>query len=163
MKKQKLILAIIISITFFLIIASVLYEQKNQAQPSVPTETNIINDENLMLKNSEIIQEIYGFSAVIKNINNRTLTLEGTIPTTDGSITQGMAKAIITDQTEIAKLKFPNTTENKSEQILPQKINIKLNELKVGDNVNIVSIKNIYDSLKNNTSFLLDKIFIIEK
>jgi hypothetical protein len=129
---------------------------------NTPNETNIVN-ENETLKNSEIIQEIYGFSATIKNIDDKTLTLEGTIPMTNGSVTKGTAKAIITEQTEISKLKFPNETENKSEPILPQKTDIKFNELKIGDNINIVSIKNIYDNLKNGTSFSLDKIFIIEK
>lgn len=162
MKKQKIILAIIIIATLIIIIVSFLCKQKNTTQTKTPNETGIVN-ESETLKNSEIIQEIYGFSATIKNINDKTLTLEGTIPMTNGGITKGMAKAIITEQTEIAKLKFPNETENKSEPILPQKTNIKLNELKIGDNINIVSIKNIYDNLKNGTPFSLDKIFIIEK
>lgn len=125
-------------------------------------KTNKTN--NPSLKNTEISKEIYGFSAVIKKINNNTLTLEASILLADTSkepITATI-KALTDDQTKITKLTFPAAVEDKTKPIYPEEITLQLSELRVGDKINASSTINISEKLKNGEVFLLNSIWVIE-
>lgn len=99
---------------------------------------------------------------MIKNIDDKILTLEGSIPAASEETIKGTVEASVTDQTKIVKLKFPAEIEDKTKPVFPEETALKLSDLKVGDNVNIVSATNISDSIKNGTQFPLTSIFIVE-
>jgi hypothetical protein len=149
MGKIKIVLLVIILIVVALIVVALLVK---------PIQTNNSSE----LKNVDIAKEIYGFSAIIKKISGDTLTLESSIPLSD--LTQEPFKttlrAFVDDGTKIIKLKFPVKAEG---EIIPEETEIKLKDLKVGDNVTVTSATNAYDELKNGKKFLLINIFIVEK
>lgn len=156
MGKTKIILAAVIIVIIAIIVVVII------TKPGKKNGTNDIGD-NKSLKNVEIAQEIYGFSAVIKNIDDKILTLEGSIPAASGEPIKGTVEASVTDQTKIAKLKFPAEIKDKTKPVYPEETALKLSDLKVGDNVNIASATNISDNIKNGTQFPLTSIFIIEE
>ncbi|HUT96002.1 MAG TPA: hypothetical protein VMW82_00305 [Candidatus Paceibacterota bacterium] len=153
-KKILLISAIVVIIV--IVIAVII------TKPGKQNGTNNTSD-NKSLKNVEIAQEIYGFSAVIKNIDDKVLTLEGLIPAASGEPIKGTVEASVTDQTKIVGLKFPAEIEDKTKPVYPEETVLKLSDLKVGDSINIASATNISDNIKNGTQFPLTSIFIIEK
>lgn len=150
---KKILLIIVIVVIVAVVVVAIILLGKNKG--TGPTRFD--------LKNVEIAQEIYGFSAVIKNIDDKILTLEGSIPAASGEPIKGTVEASVTDQTKIAKLKFPAEIKDKTKPVYPEETALKLSDLKVGDNVNIASATNISDSIKNGTQFPLTSIFIIEE
>jgi FtsZ-interacting cell division protein ZipA len=112
---------------------------------------------------SGIAEEIHGFTAEIKEIKDKTLTLEGRIPmaNSEEEPIKAVVKAIVTDETNIVKLKFPETPEGSEEPVYPEETKMSFEELKVGDKINIGTIENISENIKNQTEFTIDNIFIL--
>jgi hypothetical protein len=109
----------------------------------------------------EIFKEIYGFSAEIKEIGEKTLTLEALIPLTNGEPAKKTIKVVITDQTKIFKLKFPEEIPVDSAQtIRPEEEEIKIGELKVGDKVDIGTSINVAEQIRKGSAFEVNQIFI---
>lgn len=152
MNKKILLIIAIVAIIAIVVVAIILLGKNKDNEPTKFDEKNV-----------EIAQEIYGFTAVIKNINDQVLTLEGSIPAVSGEPIKGTVKASVTDQTKIVRLKFPTEIEDKTKPVYPEEIVLKLSDLKVGDSINIASATNISDNIKNGTQFSLTSIFIIEK
>jgi hypothetical protein len=157
MGKAKIILIAVIIIVIAIVVVAIII-----TQPGKQNGTNNTGD-NESLKNVEIAKEIYGFSAVIKNIDDKILTLEGSIPAASGEPVKGTVEALVTDQTKIVRLKFPTEIKDKTKPVYPEETVLKLSDLKVGDKVNIASATNISDNVKNGTQFPLTSIFIIEQ
>jgi len=151
---NKKILLIIVAVLIIAIVAVVVITKSGKQNGT---------SDNKSLKNVEIAKEIYGFSAVIKKIDDKVLTLEGSIPVASGEPVKATVKALVTDQTKIASLKFPTEIKDKTKPVYPEETALKLSDLKVGDNINIASVINISDNIKNNTQFSLNSIFIIEQ
>lgn len=153
MGKIKIPLLIIIVVVIILLVVAVVLMLNGQLG---------INSNKI--KNLDIAKEIYGFPAEIKGINDETLTLMALIPLAD--LTKEPVKATIKvttdDQTKITKLIFPTEIKDNTEQIYPEEVSLQLSDLKVGDNINVFSKVNIYDSLKNGTDFVVTDIFVIE-
>lgn len=152
MNKKILLIIAIVAIIATVVVAIILLGKNKDNEPTKFGEKNV-----------EIAQEIYGFTAVIKNINDKVLTLEGSIPAASGEPIKGTVEALVTDQTKIVRLKFPTEIEDKTKPVYPEEIVLKLSDLKVGDSINIASATNISDNIKNGTQFSLSSIFIIEK
>ena len=111
-----------------------------------------------------IADEIYGFSGVIEKIKDKTLTLDAWIPMAD--IEQNPAKAavktLVTDNTKIVRLKFPEDISNTNEPIYPEETRILFEDLKIGDKIDIGTADNISEKIKNKQEFEIKHIFIIE-
>lgn len=152
MGKIKISLLIIIVVVIILVIAAVILMLNGQLI-------------NTGLKNVEITEEIYSFPAEIKGIKDETITLLASIPLFDSSNppVKATVKITIDDQTKIAKLIFPAEIKDKTKPIYPEEILLTLNDLKIGNIVDVSSKINVYDNLKNNTAFVAAEIFIIEK
>ncbi|HUT96259.1 MAG TPA: hypothetical protein VMW82_01685 [Candidatus Paceibacterota bacterium] len=152
MGRTKTPLLIIIVVVIILVVAALVLMLNGQPK---------ISDNKI--KNLDIAKEIYGFLGEIKEIKDKTLTLAAIIPLAD--LTQEPIKAIIKvatdDQTKITKLIFPTEIKDNTEQIYPEEVSLQSSDLKVGDNINISSKVNIYDSLKNGTEFIVTDIFIV--
>lgn len=113
-----------------------------------------------------IAEEIYGFSAVIKEINNKTLTLEGWVhlADTETGAAKVTARGVVTDNTKIVKWEFPeNLPKEAGKRVSAKETPISFDTLKVGDKIDIGAFNNISENIKNNTEFNLKHIFIIEK
>lgn len=113
----------------------------------------------------EIAEEIYGFSAEVKKIENETLFLDASIPLADATKTPITisVRALVNDATKIVKLKFPTEIKDKTKPVYPEETPLKFNDLKVGDKIDVAAATNISDNIKNSTEFTLTNIFIIEK
>ena len=153
MGKIKIPLLIIIVVVIILLVTALVLMLNDQPR---------ISDNKI--ENLDIAKEIYGFPGEIKEIKDKTLTLTALIPLVD--LTQELVKTTIEitidDQTKITKLIFPTEIKDNTEQIYPEEVSLQLSDLKVGDNINISSKVNIYDSLKNGTDFVVTDIFVIE-
>lgn len=113
----------------------------------------------------EIAEEIYGFSAEIKKIEGKTLTLDASISLADATKTPTTisVRALVNDATKIVKLKFPTEIKDETKPVYPEETPLKFNDLKVGDKIDVAAAANISDNIKNSTEFTLTNIFIIEK
>lgn len=112
-----------------------------------------------------ISKQIYGFSAEIKSIKGKTLSLEAWIPMADveQNPIKASIKAIATDNTKIVRLKFPaNIPKDSKEPIYPEETKISFDDLKVGEKIDIGAADNISEKIKNKQEFEIKHIFIIE-
>lgn len=148
MIKPKIFLIIVI-ILVILVIAGAIILTIKKAPP--PEET-------------AIAEEIHGFAAEIKEIKDNTLILEGWIARANAEEEpiKRMVKAVITDETRIVKLKFPEFPEGSEEPVYPEETEVSLGELKVGDIINISTIENISENIKSGTEFIVNTVFIVE-
>lgn len=117
-----------------------------------------------------IADEIYGFSAEIKEIKGKTLVLEGWVPLAnpEAEPLKTTLTAVVTNETEISKLKFPKETVGEDgKPIQPKRTAMSFSELKVGDKIEIGTTGDIADDLResivNQTEFTLKFLFIIER
>lgn len=151
------LIVVIVIIVVVVVLAIVLGGKKGGEGPPGGPEGGSVLEAN-------IAEEIYGFTAEIKEIKDKTLTLEGWIPMAniEEEPIKATVKALVTDETEIVKLKFPEITEGSEEPVYPEETEMSFDELKVGDKINIATIKNISDNIKNQTEFTVNDIFIVE-
>ena len=122
-------------------------------------------EETSNLKDVDIAEQIYGFSVEIKEIKGKTLTLEAWIPMADEEAEpiKTTVKAVVTDNTKIVKLKFPeNIPEDSEEPVYPEETKMSFDDLKVGEKIDIGTADNISENIKNGTEFEIKHIFIIE-
>lgn len=152
--KAKLpLIIVIIVVVVLVVVAIVLGTLKKEGE-----------EETTGLEKAAIAEEIYGFTAEIKEIKDKTLTLEGwiTMANTEEEPIKALVKAVVTDDTKIAKLKFPEILEDSEEPVYPKETEMSFDELKKGDKINIATIENISENIKNQTEFIINDIFIIE-
>jgi hypothetical protein len=149
MNKTKLLLLIIILVLIALIVV-------------VLVITSTEKGGNPSLRNIKIAEEIYGFSAIIKEINGNTLTVEGSIPRLDSTREPVKATIDVTvnGNTKIVKLKFP---ANGEEGAVPKETTIQPEDLKTGDEIAVSSAMNISSKIKSDEKFSLINIFVVEK
>lgn len=117
------------------------------------------------LKDVGIAEQIYGFSAEIKEIKDRSLVLEAWIPMADveQNPIKATIKATVTDNTKIVQLKFPeNILEGSEEPVYPEETEMSFDDLKVGEKIDIGTADNISEKIKDGTEFEIKHIFIIE-
>jgi len=146
--KSKLPLIIVIVVVIILIIVALLIDK----EPGEKTN----------LKSADLAEQIYGFTAEIKEIQDKLLILEAWLPALeeDAELIKGTVTAFATDETEIVKLVFPE--DPTSEPVFPEEIDMAFDDLKVGDKIDIGTIENVYENLKNEEEFELSHIFLIE-
>lgn len=160
MKKALPIIIVVIVIVVVVVLAIVLSGGKKEE-----TTEEGITEVLSSLEDVAIAKEIYGFSGTIKEIKDKTFVLEAWISMEDENAApvKTMVKAVVTDQTEITKLKFPEVPEDSDEPVFPEETAMSFDELKVGDEIDIATVDNISENIKNKTEFDLKHIFIIER
>lgn len=158
MIKPKIFL-IIVLILVILVIAGTIISIILIIKKAPPKEPTIAPSEE-----TTIAEEIYGFNAEIKEIKDKTLILEGFI--TRANIEKEplkvIVKAVVTDETRITKLKFPEVPKGSKEPVYPEEIEISFGELKVGDRIHIITTRNISENIKNQTEFNINNISLVE-
>ncbi len=152
--KAKILLVVLIVILIVLItVAAILEISKREKEEK----------EEKGLKEVEFAKRIYGFPAEIKEIQGKSLVLEGLIPLADAERepVKKIVKAIVTDQTKIVKLEFPEEIlADVSEPVYPKEMEIEFEELKIGEKVSISTIGNVSEKIKNGQEFEINKIFV---
>jgi len=148
MPKAKLPLIIAIIVAVVLIVLAVIFGGVKKGAP----------EKGISLKEADIAEEIYGFSAEIKEIKDNALTLEAWILMADAEEKpiKGIVKALVTDNTKIVKLKFPtNIPEGSEEPIFPEETQVSFGDLKAGDKIDVGTDENVSENIKNETEFAL--------
>lgn len=153
--KPPLLITIIVVIVLVILAIILFPTKKKESQESTITS----------LKDVNIAKEIYGFSAEIKVIKDKTLTLDASIPLTDTTKTPEKisVKAVVNDATKIIKMKFPAEPAEKDKPVFPQETPLKFSDLKVGDKINIAFRENVSDKLKAGEQLTIKDLFIVEK
>ena len=158
MVKSKIILLIIVIVVIIaaVVLAVVLTGKKGpggEEGKGKPIEEGVV-----------IATEIYGFSAQITGIKDKTLSLDASILLADATqapITVPI-KVSVTDETKITKLEFPtDIPEGSTEPIYPKETALSLNDLKVGDKIHAVALNNVSENIKNGTEFPLREILMV--
>ena len=160
--KKQIPLIIIIAVVVALMIVAIILGQLEKGREKAETslETPRLSAE----EKGRISTEIYGFSGEIKEIKDKTLLIEADIlmaNPAEKSI-KAMVKAKVTDRTRIAKLKYPKIPEGSTEPVYPKETKMSFEELKVGNQVDISTIKNISEDIKNGNEFVVNDVFIVE-
>ncbi len=155
--KDKIPLIIILVIVVAIIVLAIVFGSKKEGEEGTP-ETGGLPE------GVEIAEEIYGFSGEIKEIQDKTLLIEAKIlmANPEEEAVETTVKAKVTDLTRIAKLKFPEIPEGSTEPVYPEETEMSFEELKVGDHVDISTIENISENIKNGTEFVVNDVFIVE-
>jgi len=155
--KDKIPLIIIIVIVVAIVVLAIVFGGKKEGEEGLPEIEGLP-------EGVEIAEEIYGFSGEIKEIQDKTLLIQAKIlmANPEEEATETMVKAKVTDKTRIAKLKFPEIPEGSTEPVYPKETEMSFEELKVGDKVDISTIENISENIKNGTEFIVNDVFIIE-
>jgi hypothetical protein len=157
MAKSKIILLIIVVVIIIaaVVLAVVLTGKKG---PGGEEEKPLI-EEGVV-----IATEIYGFSAQITGIKDKTLSLDASILLADATqapITVPI-KVSVTDETKITKLEFPkDIPEGSTEPIYPKETALSLNDLKVGDKIHAVAVENVSEKIKSGTEFPIKEILMV--
>lgn len=152
MKAKPLLIIVIVILVVLIIIAVILEILKK-------------GEEEKGLKEIEIAKEIYGFSAEIKGIEGKTLTLEAWIPLADAEreSVKERVKAVVTDQTKIVKLKFPEEIPADSQEpVYSEEQEMKFEELEIGEKIDVAAVDNVSEKIKNGLEFEVNQIFIIK-
>lgn len=154
MKAKLPLIIVIIVVIALVVVAIVIGMSKKEGEEGTQGEA---------FKDVEIAKEIYGFSAEIKEINDKALTLESYVPLADEKAepVKGIVKAKITDNTKIVKLVFPKQITEGTEAVQPEETEMKFEDLKVGDKINISATNNVSENIKNGTEFEIKDIFYI--
>jgi heme/copper-type cytochrome/quinol oxidase subunit 2 len=164
MTKERipLIIAIVIVMAALIILAIALITCKKEGGP----ETEGPATEGPVAEEVAIAEEIYGISGEIKEVYlDRILSVEANILLADPmkEPIKQMVKIKVTDQTKILKLKFPEEIpEGSTEPIIPEETEISFDDLKVGDKIDIETINNISENIKNKTEIIASVINVVE-
>lgn len=148
--KKFFIIAIIIAIVVliaWLIIPEVIKKE-------TPPET----------KTPAIAEEIYGLSGEIKEIKDKSLLVEANILLAnpeEGSIKETL-KIVVTNETKILKLEFPEEIPEDSTEIFPEEIEINFDNLKIGDKIDIETIDNVSRKIKDKIEIVAKSIKVVE-
>lgn len=157
--KIKTPILIVIIVVIILIVLAIIFSGWKKEEKGAPEGES-------PLKNVNIAKEIYGFSAILKEIKDNTLSLDAWIPLAQE--TEGLVKAtltaIVNDDTEIFELEFSKKQpKDLEEPVYPKKTKMELGDLKPEDKIDVGAISNISDSIKNNAEITLKYIFLIKK
>lgn len=164
MTKERipLVIAIVIVMAALIILAIALVTCKKESGP----ETEGPATEGPVAEEVAIAEEIYGISGEIKEVYlDRILSVEANILLADPmkEPIKQMVKIKVTDQTKILKLKFPEEIpEGSTEPIIPEETEISFDDLKVGDKIDIETINNISENIKNKTEIIASVINVVE-
>jgi hypothetical protein len=146
---RKPFVIVIIVVLFILVAAAVVLGIKNKGKPEEPI----------------IAEEFYGLSAEIKEIEGKILLAEANILLADSTKEpiKKTIKIVVTDETKILKLKFPEEIpEDSLEPVFPETTEIEFEELKVGDRIDVETSDNISENVKNEIDIIAEIINILD-
>lgn len=153
MIKTKTFLVIVVIAVIVILIAWVIIlgvgKKEEKSKPEAPA----------------IAEKIYNLSGEIKEIKGKTLVLESRVSLAnllEEPITMTV-KVIINDNTKFFKLKFPkDIPEGSTEPITPEETKIRFDDLKVGNKIDVETIGNISENIKNKIKIPAKTINVIE-
>lgn len=149
-KKTLIIIVVVVVVLVVLITAFVVVFKK----PKTELEPEAL----------EIAEDIPGLAGVIKEIRDRTLLVEANILLTDleKKPIKQIVKMVVNDETKISKLEFPIEISAGSEPVSPKEIEISFNDLRIGDRINVLTVSNVSENIKNKTEFAVKAINVVE-
>jgi len=155
MIKIKTPTLIIIIVLLLLIIFAVIFGGYKKPSPQPGPEEVVI------------AKEIYGISGTIESIHQNALIVDALILLKDPSKTPIRQKVnvLVNNEVKILVLKFPDPEDipkGSTKPIYPPETEIKFNELKVGDKIDIQAKENISEKIKSNDSITASVINVIE-
>jgi hypothetical protein len=163
MVKSKILLLIIVVVIIIVavVLAVILTGKKGPGgEETVPGEGKPIEEGTV------IAESVYGFSAEIKGIKDKTLSLDASILLADTTQPplKVSAKGTVTNDTEIVMLEFPKElSPDPTKPNYPKEIKMSFSDLRMGDKINVGTFTNVSENIKNNTEFPIKNIFIFEK
>lgn len=149
-----IIIILVIIVVALVIIFSGIKKEEEEAEESQPEKEEPI-----------IAKEIYGLSGEIKETKAGALLVEAKILLADSGKEpiKEIIEIIISDETKIIKLKFPEEIpEGSIEPIFPEETEVGFDELKVGDKIDIKTAENVSENIKNKTEIEANVINIVE-
>lgn len=150
MTKKPFIIAIIILIIVLIVWVIIIVLSEKEIEPG--TETPVI------------AEEIYGLSGEIKEIGDKTLLVEANILLAnpeEGPIKETL-EIVVTDETKILKLEFPEKIPEDSTEIFPEETEINFDNLKIGDKIDIETIDNVSGKIKDKIEIIAKSINVVE-
>ncbi len=131
---------------------------KKPSTTSPATEIKPLEEDKL----AEISDDIKGISGKIIAVGKDTITVEALLMMKDStkSPIKNNVKVAVDANTVITKLTFPSPQKimGSTEPIEPKEETLKINELKIGDTVDVRAKENIYEHIKAGTSFIASEI-----
>jgi len=159
--KSKYLL--IIGVIVVIIVVAVIILLIGPKTENSNVQENEISEDVVSPENIDIAEEIYGFSAEIKGIEGKTLTLESLIPLAneDEMPVKVMIKAVVDDNTTITKYVFSKeSSEDPDKAIDPEEIDLVFDDLKVGDKISTGTNENVSEKIKNQEEINMSYIFV---
>ena len=150
MKKKTIF--IILGILAIIIIALVILINNQQKEPTFP-------------ESEAIAEKIQGLSGEIKNIGNKTLSVEAKIPLADTTKEpiKKVLKIVLADGVRITKFIFPEEIPAEiTEPLIVDEVEITFNDLQVGNKIDIGVPKNVSNDIKNGNDIVATHIFVIK-
>ena len=149
MSKKLSIIIVIILIVILAILAIIFVVPKEEGKEAEKEEE--VKEEVQPEEESVVIaEEIFGFSGEIKEITADVLLVEASILLADPEKEpiKEIVKIKVTDETKIFKLKFPEEIpEGSTEPIFPEEVEIGIDDLKVGDKIDIEIPDDVYEKI----------------
>jgi len=161
--KSKYLLIIGVIVVIIVVAVIILLTGPKTEDSNVQENGNGISEDVVIPENIDIAKEIYGFSAEIKGIEGKTLTLESLIPLANEEEVpvKIMIKAVVTDNTTIIKYVFSKeSSEDPDEAIDPEEIDLTFDDLKVGDKISAGTNENVFEKIKNQEEINMSYIFV---
>ncbi|MDP2934262.1 MAG: hypothetical protein Q8N59_00605 [bacterium] len=155
--KPGILIAIIAVLVVAVVVIIIIGTSK---EPTTTPGTEIKPLEETQL--AEITEDIKGISGKVIAIGKDTITVEALImmkDTTQAPIKHNV-KITADASTSITRLTFPSPEKimGSTDPIIPKEETLKLNELRIGDTVDVRADNNIYDSIKAGTPFVASTI-----
>jgi hypothetical protein len=148
--KKFFIIAIIILIIVLIVWVIIIVFGEKEVEPGTKTPV--------------IAEEIYGLSGEIREIRDKTLLVEANILLAnpeEGPIKETL-RIVVTNETKILKLEFPEEIPEDSTEIFPEETEINFDNLKVGDKIDIETIDNVSGKIKDKIGIVAKSINVVE-
>lgn len=152
------VLIAIVAILVIAIIVVVVITSNGPGTNNPITEIKPLEQEKL----ADIVDDIKGISGKVIAVGKNTITIEALImmkDTTKPPIKNNV-KVTADDKTVITRLTFPSPEKlmGSTDPIVPKEETLGINELKIGDMVDVRADSNIYESVKTGTPFVASTI-----
>ena len=150
-KKTIIILMVlIVALVVFAIVFKIPKEKELE-------ETNGIQENEPKIEEMDLASEIYAVSGEITEIKDKGLRIKALIPLALEEREPILVTISITinENTKMIKIKSP-------EGAMPEETDISLNDLEIGNIIDVGTNENISDKIKNNKEFTADYLYFSE-
>ncbi|MCX6764251.1 MAG: hypothetical protein NTU58_00895 [Candidatus Nealsonbacteria bacterium] len=160
-KNIIILVSFLILIIFLLIIFSLYFLNKNEQKKTIPPISEEEKNQTQAMPKINVPAVLYNLFGTVEKIEEGKIIFKATIPQFDENnkdiSRKETRKIILTPSTEIKSLVF--LLDKLTGKTMPTEVKMSLEDIKIGDYVEVVSSKDI----KNSESFEVKKITIINR